>query len=360
METPRDAAERPDAPARGPATDGGPDEARSTAGPPSGPRRIGVSLTPYRLKLLINIIALLGLSAAITILTPRFLTDTNLLNIMRNVAPVVIVAPAVTLLMVSRGLDLSVGSVVALSGVVAALGAAQGGLPVPIAFALGTLAGALVGLVNAVLTVPFRINAVIATLGTLYVARGSALLLTGGVAVYGVPDDFPQIGGGSILGIPIPVWIVMLVVVIFLFLERSTLLGRYATAIGSNEEAAFLAGIPVKRTRALLYVLAGTMAGIAGVLLASRLRSGQVTVGVGFEFEVIVATVLGGTSLAGGEGSVAGAVIGALIVGVLSNGLNLLGVPAFWQTVAQGVVLVLAVGLDVFLRARLGRRSSTA
>ena len=311
-------------------------------------------LTTYHLKLLINILALILISVTIALLTDRFLTEKNISNVLRTISPVIIVGAAFTLLMVSRMLDLSVGSVIALSGVVAALAAAF--LPLPLAFLVGILSGTLVGLLNAILAIPIGINSVIATIGTLYIVRGSALLLTGGVAVYGVPDEYTFLGSGSFLGIPNPVWILLIVVVIFYFLERFTLVGRYSMAVGSNPEASRFSGVPGRQIQALLFVLTGTMAGLAGVLLSSRLRSGQVNVGVGFEFDVIVATVLGGTALAGGEGTVIGTVIGALIVGVLKNGLNLLGVPAFWQTVAQGVVLVLAVALDVLLRQRIANR----
>jgi len=341
-------------------------DAPSTPSVPAtqGPRwRPASILTTHRQKLLINIIALVLISGIIALLTPRFLTETNIANVLRNVAPVVIVGAAFTLLMVSRGLDLSVGSVIALAGVVAAIAASTGGLPVPLALLVGVSSGTLIGVVNAVLAVPFGINSVIATLGTLYVARGTAQLLTGGVAVYGVPDEYQAFGGGSMFGIPNPVLVMLIVVIAFVSLERFTLLGRYAVAVGSNPEASYLSGVPGRRIQAALYVLTGTMAGLAGVMLSSRLSSGQINTGVGFEFDVIVATVLGGTSLAGGEGTVAGMVIGALIIGVLANGLNLLGVPSFWQTVAQGVVLVLAVGLDVFLRQRLAarrRRAETA
>lgn len=309
----------------------------------------------YRQKLFLNLAALIIIGGAIALLTDRFLTVTNITNVLRNVAPVVIVGSAFTLLMVARGLDLSVGSVIALAGCVSAL-AALNGTPVPLAFLAGILTGAAVGVVNAVLTVSLGINSVIATLGTLYVARGVAFLITDGVAVYGVPPEYQTLGTGETLGLPTPVWVMLLVVVLFLALERGTLLGRYARATGSNPDAAYLSGVPVRRVQATLYVLTGAMAGLAAILLSSRLRSGQPNVGVGFEFDVIVATVLGGTSLAGGEGAVLGTVIGALIVGVLNNGLNLLGVPAFWQIVAQGVVLVLAVALDVVLRRRLVQR----
>lgn len=317
-------------------------------------RRALPSLTPYRQKLLINLVALFVICAVISLLTERFLTVSNLTNVLRNVAPVVIVGTAFTMLMVARGLDLSVGSVIALSGSVAALSAAH--LPLPLAFLAGVLSGVAIGFVNAILAVGLRINSVIATLGTLYVARGIAFLITDGVAVYGLPREYRVLGTAEFGGVSMIIWLMLVIVAIFIALERFTLLGRYSAAVGSNPEAAYLAGVPGRRVQALLYVLTGTMAGIAAVILSSRLGSGQPNLGVGFEFEVIVATVLGGTSLAGGEGTVAGMFIGALIVGVLKNGLNLLGVPAFWQIVAQGVVLVLAVALDISLRKRFSER----
>jgi ribose/xylose/arabinose/galactoside ABC-type transport system permease subunit len=325
-------------------------------GPPE-PRKIAVSkfLTPYRQKLLINIFLLFIVSGTIAFLSDRFLTVKNVTNVMRNVAPVIIVGAAFTPLMVSRMLDLSTGSVLALSGCVAALMSLS--LPLPLAFIIGIFSGTLVGLLNAVLTIPFGINSVIATLGTLYMARGTAQLFTGGVAVYGVPEGYETFGGGEVLGLSNMVWAMLFVIIIFVFLERFTLLGRYSVAVGSNQEASFLSGIRGRRIQAVLYVVTGTMAGFAGVLLSSRLRSGQVLVGVGFEFDVIVATVLGGTSLAGGEGTIAGTIIGGLIIGVLDNGLNLLGVPTFWQTVAKGIVLVFAVAIDVLIRQRFAERT---
>lgn len=299
-------------------------------------------------KTAINVVALALLCVAFGLLTDRFLTLTNLTNVLRQISPVVVVGCAVTLLMVSGGLDLSVGAVVALSGVSAALLSQI--LPLPAAFAIATLIGACVGLANAVLVLVVGINSVIATLGMLYVARGTALLLSNGNAVYQVPRDYRVIGVGDIAGIPTPVVVMLLFVLTFLIVERGTILGRYAVAVGSNAGAAELAGVPVRLTRGILYGLAGASAGWAGVMVSSRLNSGLPATGQGFEFEVIVATILGGTSLLGGEGSIFGMVLGALIVGLLGNGLNLLGVPTFWQTVAQGVVLVLAVGLDATLR----------
>jgi ribose transport system permease protein len=168
--------------------------------------------------------------------------------------------------------------------------------------------------------------------------------------VYAVPSDFKWLGTGYLGPVPIPVVAALIVLVVFTILERRTLLGRYSVAVGSNATAAQLSGIPLRRTRFILYTLAGGAAGLSGCVWASRINSGLATVGVGFEFDVIVACLLGGTSLLGGQGIVLGTAIGAVIVGVINNGLNMLGVQSFWQTVALGTILVLAVGLDAVLR----------
>jgi ribose transport system permease protein len=184
----------------------------------------------------------------------------------------------------------------------------------------------------------------------MYVSRGSALLLTDGTPVYSVPDGFKWLGTGYIGPVPVPVVVALIWVAVFTIVERRTILGRFGVAVGSNATAAELAGVPIRRTRFILSTLAGAAAGFAGCVWASRINSGLATVGVGFEFDVIVATILGGTTLLGGEGTIIGMFIGAVIVGVLNNGLNLLGVSSFWQTVALGTILVLAVGLDALLR----------
>jgi ribose/xylose/arabinose/galactoside ABC-type transport system permease subunit len=301
-----------------------------------------------RQKLLINLMALAIICVVLSIVADRFLTFGNATNVLRQISAIVICGAAVTMLMVAGGLDLSVGAVAALSGVSAALLSSV--LPIPLAFMIAVLVGAFVGLVNAVLVVGMGINSVIATLGTLYVARGTALLITDGVPVYQVPDGYSYLGAGFLFGIPVPIWLMLGVLILFIALERLTVLGRYAVATGSNETAAKLSGVPTERTKAILFVLSGAAAGLAGVVVSSRLNSGLSTAGVGFEFEVIVATVLGGTSLLGGAGTVIGMAVGALIVGVVNNGMNLLGIPSFWQTVALGTVLVLAVAFDSLLR----------
>jgi ribose transport system permease protein len=297
----------------------------------------------------VNVLILVLLAVIVSVLSDRFYQPGNLANILRQISIVAIVGAAVTLVMVAGGLDLSVGGILALAGVVSASLAADG-QPIPLAFAMGVLAGATIGLLNGILVVWLRINAVIATLGSLYISRGVANLLTDGVPVHEVPPGYNAIGVGFLGPIPYPVVVMVIVVAVFAVIGRFTTLGRHAIAIGSNREAARLSGIAVDRIRITLYVLVGVTAGLGGVIVSSRLNSGQPTAGAGFEFDVIVAAVLGGTSLAGGEGTVLKTLVGALIIGVLGNGLNLLGVGIFWQTVVQGTVLVLAVAVDMALR----------
>lgn len=316
-----------------------------------------LSADPLAQKTLINVAILLALCIALSVTAPNFLDSGNFANVLRQISVVGIVAAASTLVMVAGGLDLSVGGVAALAGVVTAL-TAQGDMPLPIAFALGIAVGAAAGAINAVLVVQFGLNSVIATLGTLYVCRGTANLLSDGLPVRDVPDAYGELGNGSIGWLPTPTVILLLVVITLSVLERRTLLGKYAVAVGSNPEAARLSGIKVAQVRIVLHVVTGAAAGLGGILISSRLNSGQPTSAQGLEFDVIVAAVLGGTSLAGGEGRVVGSLIGALIVGVVNNGLNLLKVESFWQTIVQGVILVAAVGIDVAIRRRSGQRVS--
>jgi ribose transport system permease protein len=308
---------------------------------------------PTAQKVAVNVAVLALLWIVLSIAADNFLDSTNAKNIARQISVVAVVAAASTLVMVGGGLDLSVGGAAALSGVAAALIAGQGA-STEVAFVLGACAGMGVGLVNGILIVVWGINPVIATLGTLYVSRGVANLLSDGLPIYDVPPDWASLGTGFTLGLPTPFVVLVLVVAALWCVQRFTLLGKYAVAIGSNREAAVLAGIPVRRVGIGLYVISGAAAGLGGILLTSQLNSGQPTAGTGLEFDVIVAAILGGTSLSGGEGSVFGTLIGALIVGTVNNGLNLLGVQTFWQTVVQGLILVIAVGLDTLVRRRRG------
>lgn len=311
--------------------------------------------SPTNQKVLVNLAVLVALWIVLSLTADNFLDWTNAKNILRQISIVAIVASAATLVMVGGGLDLSVGGIAALSGVAAALIAAEGA-GTEVSFVLGAFVGVGVGLVNGILIVSVGLNPVIATLGTLYVARGAANVLSDGLPIYDVPLDWSSLGTGFTFGLPTPAIILAVVVLVLWIVQRSTLLGKYTVAVGSNFEAARLAGIPVDRVRIALYVISGAAAGIGGIVLSSILNSGQPTAGTGLEFDVIVAAILGGTSLTGGQGSVLGTIVGALIVGTVNNGLNLLGVQSFWQSIVQGLILVGAVGLDAVVQRRRGRR----
>jgi ribose transport system permease protein len=311
--------------------------------------------SPTTQKVLVNLVVLIALWVVLSLTADNFLDWTNTKNILRQISIVAIVASAATLVMVGGGLDLSVGGTAAISGVAAALIASHG-TQTEWAYLLGVLVGVGVGLVNGVLIVSLGLNPVIATLGTLYVARGAANVLTDGLPIYDVPADWSSLGTGFTFGLPTPAIILALVVAVLWIAQRYTLLGKYAVAVGSNFEAARLAGIPVDKVRIALYVISGAAAGIGGIVLSSILNSGQPTAGTGLEFDVIVAAILGGTSLTGGQGSVLGTLVGAMIVGTVNNGLNLLGVQSFWQSIVQGLILVGAVGLDALVQRQRGRR----
>lgn len=305
---------------------------------------------PMSKTLVINVSVLGALFVWFSFATSGFLTVENQTNLIRQVSFVGICACAVTTVMVAGGLDLSIGATVAISGVSAALLVAHVGWPLWLAFVLGSLIGGLVGVVNAFLVVGMGINPVIATLGTLYIGRGLANVLAGGSPVTGVPLAFNNLATAFIAHIPVPVLVFALFAVAMIVIERKTLLGRWAVSSGGNQEAARLAGIPVGRTRAIFYVVSGLAAGVTGILINSRIATGDPNSGIGFEFSVIVAVVLGGTAITGGQGTIIGSIIGVLIIGCLDNGLNLMGVNSFYQQIILGIALVVAVGLGEVLR----------
>jgi ribose/xylose/arabinose/galactoside ABC-type transport system permease subunit len=299
---------------------------------------------PTSKSLVMNVAILLALCIWFSIDTSEFMSTENLSNLIRQVAFVGIAACVVTPVMVAGGLDLSIGSIVAVAGVVAAKFVADGTLPLGLAFGAGVVAGGLVGVINAFLVVAMRINPVIATLGTLYVGRGVANVIADGSPVTGVPISFNNLATSDVGPISTPVFIFVVVAIVMIVVERKTLLGRWVVASGGNEEAARLSGIPVNRTRAIFYILSGLAAGVAGILINSRVATGDPNSGTGFEFDVIVAVVLGGTAITGGVGTIIGAIVGVLIVGVLDNGLNLMGVDTFYQSIVLGTALIFAVG----------------
>jgi ribose transport system permease protein len=299
----------------------------------------------------------LALCIALTILSRFFLTPTNLSNVLQQISTLIIACCGATLVMISGGLDLSVGGIVALSGVIAA-GFAGRGYPLPLCFVSGIAAGALVGMVNGFLVSVPRVVPVIATLGTMWVSRGLAYIYTtsytkGALSIVtGIPAGFRILGRGNLLGVPINVLASLLFFVFFFFFVRYTVFGLRAYSLGCSEEVTARFGINTGRHKFLIYTIAGTLAGVSGILLASRLSSGEPSAGLGMEFDVIVAVVLGGTSLHGGEGTIVGSLIGALFVGVLYNALNLLQVQTFYRYLVLGSILVSAVIIDEALKKR--------
>lgn len=310
------------------------------------------------IKRFLPFVSLVALCILIAALEPRFLSAGNLAGVARQTAVITVIAMGMTVVMVSGGIDLSVGSVMALSGVMGAL-AMVSGAPVIIGVAVAIAAGTVCGLLTGTAIAVLRIPAFIVTLGAMGIYRGIALLVTDGKAVVGVPSSFGYLAEGNLLGIvPVPLLIVVLVAAATHFLLVNTRPGRYCYAIGSNIEAARYSGIRVSRYQVLFYALLGALTGLAGSIESARLVTGQPTAGEGYELRVIAAVVIGGGSLAGGQGTVTGTIIGALIMGVLANGANLLGISSFAQQVVIGAVIVLAVTFDEFQRRRLEATSA--
>jgi inositol transport system permease protein len=302
---------------------------------------------------------------AASLLSPAFLSTTNLINIVRQMSIVGLIALGVTGIIVSAGIDLSSGSVVGLTAVVAAslaqspdnTGAFFPGLHLPlfVPVAAACLVGSLVGLINGTLVAKARIPPFIATLGTFTAIRGAANLYTSGRPISDLTDDYDFIGQGDVFGVPVPIIILVVMAVVTHILYAHTKFGKYIYAIGGNEQAARVSGINAARYKMLIYVYASFLAGLAGVVVSSRIGSGQPGLGVGYELDAIAAAVIGGTSLsAGGIGTVAGTIVGALIIGVLNNTLDLMNVSAFWQQIVKGCIIVGAVILDQ-LKQRGGR-----
>ncbi|PRW65400.1 ABC transporter permease [Actinopolyspora mortivallis] len=300
--------------------------------------------------------ALIVLFAVLSVVAPSFLTVDNLFNLASQTSVKAVMAVGVTMVIITGGIDLSVGSVAALSGVVGVLLMAEHGLN-PLLGILGGLAvGATAGLVNGLLVSRVGLPPFIATLGMLSVARGVVLILTGAVAVFGAPDSFRLLGQGVLGPVPIPVLVIVLVAVVGHLVLTRTRLGRYAYVLGSNPEAARLSGVAVARHTTSVYVLSGVFAGLGGMIAASRINSGQPNFGEGLELDVIAAVVIGGASLFGGRGTVFGSLIGAFLVAVIRNGAVQLGIGTFYQNVLIGVIIWVAVWWDRYRRGKFGAR----
>jgi len=295
------------------------------------------------------LLVLIVLIAALGILQPRALNPTNVLNLARQISITALASAGQTLVILAAQIDLSVGSVLGLAGVVAA-GVLRDSGSAPLAVAAGLGVGAACGWVNGVIVAKGKVAALIVTLATLGIANGIILIYTGARPIAVENDAFAFLGEGKIYGIPFPIVLAAVVYVLLWVVLNKTRFGRYNYTIGGNELATRLAGIPVDRYKIYIFVSAGVLSGLTGIVLTARLGSGVPTLGTGFELISITAVVLGGTSLFGGEGRIWGTLVGAAITGIIANGLSILGVDAYYQPVVTGVVIVIAVLADRWLR----------
>ncbi len=299
----------------------------------------------------IGLLALLiVMIVALSFGSPYFMTANNLINILLSVSVIGTMAAVSTLVMVSRNLDLSVASIAALAGVVAATVATKWGFPAWTTILIAVGVGAACGAVNGIFINVFRINSIITTIGTLSVFRGVAFVLTDGSSTLINDDTLIYLGSGRLGGVPVSVWLMLAIYCMVHFIAARTRVGRSFYAIGANPRASLLSGLRLGRYRLLVFVASGASAGIAGILLNGQSGTAMPGAAAGYELMVVTAVLLGGTSLHGGEGSVVGTLLGVLIIGVLNNGMTLLSVPSFYQTVANGLLLLIAVGVDQYRR----------
>ena len=292
-----------------------------------------------------SLIGLILLCLIITFVTPSFLTVANITNVFTQVSVNAIIAVGMTFVILTGGIDLSVGSTLAISGAIAASVIKSTG-NVFLAIIAASIVGILVGFVNGFLIAKGKLQAFIATLATMTIFRGLTLVFTNGTPISKLPESFLNIGNAKLGFIPIPVLITVVVAVISIYVLSQTRFGRYLYALGGNEESAKLSGINTDKIKMLTYVVSGFVSAIAGVIITSRIGSASPNAGTGFELDAIAAVVIGGTSLSGGEGKISGTIIGALIIGILNNGLNLMNVSPFYQSIVKGLVILIAVLLD--------------
>ncbi len=296
-----------------------------------------------------SLIGLLALIAIVSILSPSFLSTKNIFNILRQTSVNGIIAAGMTFVILTGGIDLSVGSILAISGAVCA-SLLVSGQNIIIAVLAALVIGAMVGFLNGFIITKGKLQPFIATLATMTILRGLTLVYTEGKPITLGSGDlaikFGQIGGGKLFGIPTPALIMILVFAVCAFVLKNTQMGRYTYALGSNEEATKLSGLNTDKIKIAVYTISGILSSIAGIIITSRLFSAQPTAGDGYELDAIAAVVLGGTSLTGGRGKITGTIIGALIIGVLSNALNILDVSSYYQMMVKGAVILVAVLLD--------------
>jgi ribose transport system permease protein len=303
-----------------------------------------------------SVLALALMIVALALMTDKFFTVDNGLNVLRQICANLCLSIGMTIIILSGGIDLSVGAVLAFSGAVAA-GLLKSGVAIPGtdvfievtvsgAIIAGIVVGTALGWVNGFVITRFKLPPFVATLGMLSIARGLTMLWTGGFPITRLGDAFGFMGSGHLLGVPMPVWISAALIAGFMVLMKRTRFGRHVYAVGGNERAATLSGLNVNRIKLLVYTIGGALAGVAGLLVTARLDSATPNAGLSYELDSIAAVVIGGTSLNGGRGTIMGTVLGCLIIGVLNNGLVLLEVSPFWQQVIKGLVILVAVAVD--------------
>lgn len=292
------------------------------------------------------LIALLLIIGILSVISPVFLTFNNVINVLRQISINGLLAIGATFVILTKGIDLSVGSILAFSGVAAASLAQNGAYPPLVAIIAGILAGLLLGIINGFVIAKWNVAPFIVTLGMMSAARGLTFVYSDGRPIPNLSQGFQVIGSGSIMNIPIPVILLFLVFSICSVLLYRTKFGRYVFAVGGNEESAIISGVNVRKIKVWVYSISGLLAGLAGVILTARVTSGLPQAGVSYELDAIAAVVIGGTSLAGGKGRLWGTLVGALLIGVINNGLDLLNVSSYYQLIVKGLIIVVAVLID--------------
>ena len=299
------------------------------------------SLAQYQVFIAFALITII-----LSIVTPGFFSIQNAVIVLRQISINGILAVGVTFVIIAGGIDLSLGSVIALTGVVAAMFAHPGEYALVVPLAIATITGIAIGVINGFAITRGKVAPFIVTLGMMTIARGCALVVSNGRPVSNLSKSFNYIGGGDFLNIPVPVIIFGFVIILASVTLNYTKAGRYIYAVGGNENAALASGINIKAVKMFAYVVCSGLAGLAGIILASRITTGQPNAGVAYELDAIAAVVIGGTSLSGGVGSIAGTVLGALIIGVINNGLDLLNITSYYQQIIKGLIIVGAVLID--------------
>ena len=294
------------------------------------------------------VVVLLIMCIIISITTDKFLTAANVVSVLRQISINTYIALGMTLIIILGHIDLSVGAIVAMSGTLTVGFIVNQGMPVPLAIILGILIGVLTGFVSGFIVSRFRVPAFIITMAMMNVANGVAYVYSGGQSTRITNEFFSAIGMGYLFKvIPLPVIYMVILIIVISFVLNKTKFGTYVYAIGGNRESARLSGVPIKKVEIIVFTLSGFVSAFAGLVLCSRMYSGQPSVGGGYELDAIAACVLGGTSMSGGKGRISGTVFGALVIGIISNGLNLIGISSYWQLIIKGLIIACAVLLDV-------------